>query len=190
MLNRKEKEAIRTVEYEWKHYKIILVILVAVLTIESYLTGYLVLFLESLGNYEYFGGFISGFLYTFGITTPFAIASFLILAEDLNIWILTILGSFGGLLGDCLIYDFAKKEARKTIRISKDRKIKLPQIKSDFIKKLSPLIAGFIIASPIPDEFAAVLFGAEKYRLRDFLILTFIFKFVGILFIVGLGRIF
>lgn len=57
------------------------------------------------------------------------------------------------------------------------------------MKKISPLIAGFIIASPIPDEFAAVLFGIEKYKLRDFLILTFVSKFIGILFIVGLGRI-
>jgi len=190
MLNRKEKEAIRTVEYEWKHYKIILIILIAVLTTESYLTGYLPLFLDGLGKYGYAGGFVSGFLYTFGITTPIALASFFVLAKDLNIWILTILGSIGGLLSEYFIYDFAKKEARKTIKIYENKKIKLPEVRSGFLKKLSPLIAGFILASPIPDEFAAVLFGVEQYRLRDFLIITFVFKFIGILFIVGLGRIF
>ena len=178
------------VKYEWKHYKAILIVLVVLLTVESYLSGSLELFLKNLGSYGYLSGLISGFLFTYGITTPFAIASFLILAESLNIWILTILGSLGGLLSEYLIYDFARKEASKTIKVYKNRKIRLPEIKSGLLKKLSPLIAGFIIATPIPDEFAAVLFGIEKYRLRDFLILTFISKFIGILLIVELGLLF
>lgn len=178
------------INYEWNHYKIILIIIIILLTLETYLTGSLQRFFNSLGNYGYIGSFISGFLFTYGVTTPFAIAAFFILAESLNIWLLTLLGSFGGLIGEYFIYDFAKKETGKTIKIYKNKKIKLPQIKSKMLKTLSPLIAGLIIATPIPDEFLAVLFGIEKYKLRDFLILTFICKFIGILFIVGLGRIF
>jgi membrane protein YqaA with SNARE-associated domain len=180
----------RFINYEWNHYKTVLIILIIFLTLESYLTGSLQQFFDSLGKYGYIGSFISGFLYTYGVTTPFAIAAFFILAKYLNIWLLTLLGTFGGLIGEYFIYDFAKKEVGKSVRIYKNKKIKLPEIKSKFLKKITPLIAGLIIATPIPDEFLALLFGIEKYKLRDFLILTFISKFIGILLIVGLGRIF
>jgi uncharacterized membrane protein YdjX (TVP38/TMEM64 family) len=178
------------VKYEWKHYKAILIVLVVLLTVESYLSGSLESFLRGLGSYGYLGVLFSGFLFTYGITTPFAIASFFILAESMNIWTITILGSLGGLLSEYIIYDFVRKKANKNIKVYRNKKIRLPEIKSKLLKKLSPLIAGFIIATPIPDEFAAVLFGIEKYRLRDFLILTFISKFIGILLIVELGLLF
>jgi len=160
------------------------------LTIESYLTGVLQYFLDNLGSYGYLGGFAAGFLYTFGITTPFAIASFFVLAGQLDTWVLTILGSLGGVLSEYFIYEFAKKEARKTIMVYRNRKIRIPQIKSALLRRISPLIAGLIIASPIPDEFAAALFGCERYRLRDFLMITFAFKMIGIFLIVELGTIF
>jgi uncharacterized membrane protein YdjX (TVP38/TMEM64 family) len=180
----------RLINYEWNHYKTILLIIVILLTLESYLTGSLQQFFSSLGTYGYLGSFISGFLFTYGVTTPFSIAAFFILAENLNIWLLTISGAFGGLIGDYFIYDFARKEAGKSVKISKNKKIKLPEIKSKFLRKISPLLAAIVIATPIPDELVGILFGIERYRLRDFLILSFTCKFLGILLIVGLGRIF
>lgn len=180
----------KLIKYEWKHYKTILTILVILLTLKTFLDGSLEIFLKSLATYGYLGGFIAGFLFTYGITTPFAIAALFILAENLNIWILTLVGTFGGLIGEYFIYKFALNEAGKSIKIYKNKRIKLPEIKSKFLKKISPLIAGLIIATPIPDEFVAVLFGIEKYKLKEFLLLTFIFKFFGILFIIFLGKIF
>jgi hypothetical protein len=80
-----EKRAVRFVEYEWNHYNTILILLVLLLTIEAWLTGYLEILLNSLGNYGYFGGLVAGFLFTYGITTPFAMASFIVLADSLDI---------------------------------------------------------------------------------------------------------
>jgi uncharacterized membrane protein YdjX (TVP38/TMEM64 family) len=180
----------RLVRYEWNHYKTLLVILTVLMAAWLYITGILQVLLNSLGNYGYAGGLISGFLFTYGVTTPFAIASFLVLAKDLNIWALTLLGSLGGLLSEYFIYGFCMKRAGKTIRLYKDKKVRLPEVRSNFLKGISPIIAGLIIASPLPDEFVAILFGMEKYRLRDFLILAFVSKFIGILLIVGIGRIF
>jgi uncharacterized membrane protein YdjX (TVP38/TMEM64 family) len=194
--NKTEKKAIkfiryeeRFINYEWNHYKTVLIILIVLLTLESYLSGTLQKFFNSLGEYGYIGGFIAGFLYSYGVTTPFAIAAFVVLAKQLDIWLLIILGSLGGLIGEYFIYDFAKKESGKSLRIYKNKTIKIPEIKSKLFRRLSPLIAGLIIATPIPDEFLAFLFGIEKYRLRDFLILTIIFKLIGTFLIVGLGRI-
>jgi len=194
--NKTKKEAMkfityeeRFINYEWNHYKTILILVIILLTLESYLTGTLQKFFNSLGNYGYLGSFVSGFLYSYGVTTPFAIAAFFVLAKNLNIWLLTILGSFGGLIGEYFIYDFAKKEAGKSVKIYKNKKIKIPEIKSRLLRRLSPLIAGVVIATPLPDELLAFLFGIEKYRLRDFLILTFVFKLLGTFLIVGLGTI-
>lgn len=184
------KKEERFINYEWNYYKTLLITIIILLTLESYLSGSLQKFFDELGNYGYIGSFVSGFLFTYGVTTPFALAAFFILAENLNIWLLTLLGSLGGLIGEYFIYDFAKKESGKSIKISKNKRIRVPEIKSKFLRKISILIAAIIIATPIPDEFVAALFGIEKYKLRDFLIFTFICKFIGILFIVGLGRIF
>jgi len=195
-LRDKEKKALifvkreeRFINYEWNHYKTILILLIILLTLESYLTGSLQKFFNSLGEYGYIGSFISGFLYSYGVTTPFAVAAFIVLAKIQNVWILIILGTLGGVIGEYFIYDFAKKETGKSVKIYKNRKIKI-EIKSKLLRKLSPLIAGIVIATPIPDEFLAFLFGIEKYKLRDFLVLTFVFKLIGTFLIVGFGRIF
>jgi len=182
------KNEIKLLKYEWNHYKTFLIVLITILTLELYVMGYLQIFFDNLGSYGYLGGFVAGFFYTFGITTPFSFAALFILAKDLNIWILTLLGALGGVFSEYIIYDFSKNESKKMIKIG-NKKIKL-EIKSKTLKRLSPLIAGIIIATPIPDEFASILFGIEKYRLGDFLIFTFVCKFIGVFLTVYLGLIF
>lgn len=173
---------------EWNHYKLALTIIVILITLESYLTGSLERFLLNLGNYEYLGALFAGFFYTYGATTAFSIATFFILAEALNPWILAFLGALSSIVSEYIIYDFVSRKSGKIIKIG-NKKYNIPEIKSNFVKKISPLIAGFIIASPLPDEFAAILLGAEKYDRKKFILLAFIFNFIGILFIVTLGRI-
>jgi len=184
-LMKREEELIIS---EWNHYKLTLIIIVILLTLESYLTGSLEKFLLNLGNYEYLGAVLAGFFYTYGATTAFSVATFFVLAKVLNPWVLALLGALGSIVSEYIIYNFVSKKSGKIIKIS-NKKYKIPEIKSKFVKKISPLIAGFIIASPLPDELAAVLLGAEKYGSKKFILLTFIFNFIGILFIVALGRI-
>jgi uncharacterized membrane protein YdjX (TVP38/TMEM64 family) len=145
-------------------------------------------FLLSLGNYEYLGALLAGFFYTYGATTAFSVATFFILAKVLNPWIMALLGALGSIVSEYIIYDFVSERSGKTIKIG-NKEYKIPEIKSKFVKKISPLIAGFIIASPLPDELAAIFLGVEKYDIKKFILLAFIFNFIGILFIVALGRI-
>jgi uncharacterized membrane protein YdjX (TVP38/TMEM64 family) len=178
------------VKYEWSHYNILLFILILFLTIEAISTGSLQIFLSNLGNYGYFGAILAGFFYTYGATSPFSVATFFILAKISNPWLLAFLGALSSIISECVIYEVVRIETEKTIRSHKIKGLKIPKIKSKFLKKLSPLIAVFIIASPLPDELAAALLGAENYDIKKFIVLTFISNFIGILFIVGLGRIF
>jgi len=184
------KEEKKFIRYEWKHYNTILFFLVLLLTLESFLTGSLERFLQNLGKYEYIGAIFAGFFYTYGITSPFSVAAFFILADMLDIWLLAFLGALSSIVSEFIIYDFTRIETKKLLKSQKIRGWKIPKLKYTSLKKLSLIIAGLIIASPLPDELAAVLLGSENYDYKKFLVLAFIFNFLGILFIVGLGRIF
>ncbi|MEM5781688.1 MAG: hypothetical protein QXD43_00640 [Candidatus Aenigmatarchaeota archaeon] len=184
------KEEEKIIKYKWRRYNTILFFLIFLLTVEAILTGSLENFLKNLGNYGYVSVIFAGFFYTYGVTSPFSVATFFILAEYLNPWIIAFLGGLSSVLSEIIIYDFANKETKKLIKHYKVKDLKLPKIKYDILKKISPLIAGFIIASPLPDELAAVLLGSEGYDIKKFMLLTFVFNSLGILFIVGLGRIF
>jgi len=178
------------IKYEWKYYHTILFLLVLLLTLESFLTGSLERFLQNLGEYEYIGAVFAGFFYTYGVTSPFSVAAFFILADKMNIWLLAFLGALSSIVSEFIIYDFTSIETKKLLKSRKFKGWKIPKLKYTFLKKLSFIVAGFIIASPLPDELAAVLLGSENYDYKKFLVLAFIFNFLGILFIVGLGRIF
>jgi len=180
----------RFVKYEWGHYNILLFILVLLLTIEALLTGSLQRFLSSMGDYGYYGAILAGFFYTYGATSPFSIAAFFILAKISNPWALAFLGALSSIMSEYIIYEAVRIETEKTVRSHKIKGLKIPKIKSKLLKKLSPIIAMLIIASPLPDELAAALLGAENYDIKKFIALTFISNFIGILFIVEIGKIF
>jgi hypothetical protein len=176
----------RLIEYEWNHYKTFLILIVVILTIDSYATGALQAFLLGLGQYEYLGAFFAGFFYTYGATTPFSMAVFFVLSNTLNPFIMALVGAFGSVFAEYAIYSFSRSQAD---RIRKRKTVKLV-IKNKYLLMLSPLIAGFIIMSPLPDELAAAFLGVEKYDVRKFIVLAFVFNFLGILIIAGLNRVF
>ncbi|MFH1229404.1 MAG: hypothetical protein V1678_03190 [Candidatus Aenigmatarchaeota archaeon] len=183
------EEEEKFLRYEWNRYDAILFFLVTLLTIESILTGSLQAFLGNMGNYEYLGVMMAGFFYTYGLTTPFSIAAFFILAQSLNPLLMAFIGSLSSIPSELIIYSLTRAETKDIMKNHKIRGFKIPIKKSGIIKKLSPLIAGLIIASPLPDELAAVFLGSENYGYRKFALLAFVFNFLGILFIVGLQRI-
>jgi len=54
-------------------------------------------------------------------------------------------------------------------------------------KALIPVIAGLIIASPLPDEIGVALFGASKFEPKKFVFISYFLNFLGILIITSLG---
>ena len=173
------------VRYEWSHRELFSFLLILFLTLYLYFTGYLEILIYDLGQYGYIGSFVAGFFYTSAITTSFSVAYFLL--ENLNPFLSAVIGGFGAIFADYVIYSFVRKESGRTF-ILLNKEIRFPKIKNKLIIKLSPLIAGFIIASPLPDELAALLFGLEKYDKKKFIIISFVFNFLGILTINLLGR--
>jgi hypothetical protein len=175
-------------KYEWRRYNVLFFTLVFLLTLESVLTGSMYRFLSSIGSYGYIGAAFAGFFFTYGVTTPFSVAAFYMLAKMLNPVLLALIGASFSVVSEYIIYDFVKKESQKMARSHEIRGLRLPKINSRFLHLISPLIAGIIIASPLPDELAAALLGAEHYGKKSFIFLAFIFNFIGIFLLTSFGK--
>ncbi len=144
--------------------------------------------LLSLG---YFGTFITGMLYSYGFTAAPATAIFLILAKEQNIFIAGLMGGLGALFSDLLIFKFIRYSFLDEIEKLRDEKIfrtingGIPElVKSLFF----PLLAAFIIASPLPDEIGVTLIAAStRISTRTFSIISFVLNTFGIFAILGIG---
>lgn len=145
-------------------------------------------FVTSLGKFEYLGVFIGGLLFTFGFTTPFAVGFFVIL-NPINPFIVAIIGGTGALLGDLLIFSFIRFNFLDEFqRLEKTAIIK--RIRNEIDIYLSHRVrlyilyalAGFILASPLPDEAGVIMLaGLTHIKTRNLIIISFIFNSLGIL---------
>ena len=147
---------------------------------------------DSIINLGLAGAFIAGLLYTYGFTTAFAIALFLVIGQDSNILITGLVGGFGALLSDLLIFRFIRKSfSDEIVSLSHERIIM--KIDSIFPKRLKrylvPVLGGMVLASPLPDELAvAILATLKRMTTSMFIIISYISKTMGILIILGIGK--
>ena len=146
-------------------------------------------FIVGLG---YAGTFVAGILFAYGFTAAPATAIFLILAQHQNIYLASLVGGIGALVGDLFIFSFIRQSfADEISRLSREKIIhyfgdKLPGL----IKKYTlPVVAGFIIASPLPDEIGVTMLAASKViSTKIFLIMSYLLNTVGIMAIYYIGN--
>ncbi len=175
-------------EYTWTHRNTILFILSILLSYILLTSQYTHDLISSLGNFGYLGSFIVGMFYTYTLTVAPATVSLFVLGETLNPLLLALTGAAGAVLSDYIIYRFVKNtfvkelEEFPTIKRSMHNTIKAVR-KSKVLKYYIPLIAGLIIASPLPDELGAGMLGMIKFRPKKFLMYSYFFNFLGILII-------
>lgn len=151
---------------------------------------------ESVLSLGYFGSFISGTLFTYGFTTPFAVALFLILGKTQNIFLACLIGGLGALIGDIIIFKFLRLSFKDEIKkIRKENMFTyigyaIPdRIKHSKLKSyLTILLAGIIIASPLPDELGISLLAiATKISDKTVMILSYTFNTIGIFVMLLIG---
>jgi hypothetical protein len=140
----------------------------------------------------YFGTFLAGILFTYGFTAAPATAIFLILANEQDILLAGFLGGFGALIGDLIIFKFIRHSFADEIeKLSKEKVIdhingKIPSLLK---KYLIPVLAGFIIASPLPDEIGVSLMAVSKsISTKVFYILSYTLNTAGIFIILLIGK--
>jgi len=168
---------------------VVLSIVAAVLILRS---QWLYSIIAKLGNLEYAGAFLAGMFFAYGFTTAPAIAVLYMIGANLNPFAVAFLGASGAVLSDFLIFKFMKKEIIGEIKHISNEIHYHPHMSKRwmrFIKRISPLIGGIIIASPFPDELAAAFLSSINFDTKEFLLLAFLFKFLSILFISSIATI-
>ena len=146
--------------------------------------------LSSLG---YFGTFLAGILFVYGFTAAPATAILLILAGEQNILLAGFIAGFGALVGDLLIFKFIRHSFADEIeKLSKEKAFNYANNKIPIMLKkyFIPVLAGFIIASPLPDEIGvSLLAGSTTISTRIFSIVSYILNTAGIFIILMIGTV-
>lgn len=176
--------------YRFKYPKIILLITFIALAYFIFKNPVVYGFLSNLRGLSYLGVLIAGMLFAFGFTAPFAVGFFIALNPS-NIFIAGILGGLGALISDFLIFKFIKlsfeKEFRKlrNTKLIKETDYLFENVVGHKIKiYLMYVFAGFLIASPLPDEAGVtILAGLTKIKPEIFALLSIILNTTGIILI-------
>jgi hypothetical protein len=176
----------------------------ALLTLSIFI-GYLIYtdennfyFHNLLGKTGYWGIFISGIFLVYGFTTGPAVAALLIASPMKNFWLTALIALGGSLVGNFIVF--------KTLKISIETELDDLAKNSLYLwikKRIShhipsfvygyifPALAGFISATPLPDEIVAALVSKSKnISLPTFTFFSFFFSIFGIFIILLLGRCF
>ena len=147
-------------------------------------------FIISMG---YAGTFTAGVLFAYGFTAAPATAILLILAKEQNVFLAGFIGGFGALIADLIIFNFIRYSLDDEIKkLSKEKIVlyinhKTPNL---FKKYLVPVVAGFIIASPLPDEIGVSLLAASRtISIKIFSIISYVLNTAGIFVILSIGNI-
>lgn len=168
-----------------KIFGLIIAIILAYIIFTNPLVDNFVLGLDKL---EYLGVFIAGMLFSFGFTAPFS-AGFFIVLNPSNIWLAGVIGGLGAMISDLLIFKFIRFSFRDEFnnltkeKASKRLKSKINKITGNKIRiYLMYIFAGFLIASPLPDEAGIIMFaGLTKIKTKFLALIGFLLNTLGIL---------
>ena len=147
-------------------------------------------FIQNLGDMSYFGIFISGMIFAFGFTAPFAVGFFLTLNPQ-SIILAGIIGGAGALVADLIIFKFIRisftDEFNQLERTKALRKVALlieKKLKHKLTVYIMYALAGIMIASPLPDEAGIIMLaGLTKIKMHSLAILSFLLNTLGIIII-------
>lgn len=152
-------------------------------------------FSQLFNSHGYISIFIAGFLFAYGFTAPFAVGFFISLASSVNIFIAGPLAGLGALIADLLIFQFIKTSFQdefdklKLTRFFQRVKLLFENHLSDKIRRyVLWTVAGFIIASPLPDEFGvSLLSGFTSIDKKAFIPISYVLNTAGIMIILAIS---
>lgn len=140
------------------------------------------------GEVKYIESFVAGMFFTSVFTTPVAIVVLGEISQHSSPLTAAFFGSLGALVGDLVLFTFIKDRVSGDLLalIGKKGRGRLFHIaERRLFRWFSPLIAAFIIASPLPDELGVMFLGFAKTRTPVFMLFSLVANFLGIL-VIGL----
>lgn len=152
-------------------------------------------FAKLLNTHGYISIFIAGFLFCYGFTAPFAVGFFISLAPGVNIFLAALLAGLGAVLGDLLIFKFIKTSFQDefdrfklTNFFQRIRGLFNNHVSDRLKKYVLWTFAGFLIASPLPDEVGVSLIsGFTTIDRRAFVAISYFLNTAGIFVILALA---
>jgi len=176
--------------FAFKYPKLILLIILIILAFLLFRHPLISNAILGLNKLNYLGFFIAGILLAFGFSAPFAIG-FFIIAQPGNLFLATLIGGFGGMVGDMSIFKIIKfsfmnefRELEKT-RVIKAIENTIKHNKHILIKHyLLYVFAGILIATPLPDEIGvSMLAGLTTVNPKKLAIISFFLHSLAIFLI-------
>ncbi|OGY63203.1 MAG: hypothetical protein A3I89_01055 [Candidatus Harrisonbacteria bacterium RIFCSPLOWO2_02_FULL_41_11] len=156
-------------------------------------TGVLRQFIDVLSQFGYFGAFIAGIFFVSTFTVVPAGTVLVLFADSHNIFLVTLFGALGSIIGDYLIFKFFKDGLTDELRqifqkIGGDSIFRAHYIAhTKYFAWLGPVIGALIIASPLPDELGVGILGIYRLSTKKFIAITFLLDAIGIFLLVSAG---
>ncbi len=145
----------------------------------------------ALGALEWAGVLIAGALFSYGFTTLPAISALFLLSGTLPPVGVAAVGAAAAMVSDLLLFRFARNSLREEAGFLRRLFHLHPHLGKGShraLRAVSPLIAGLVLASPLPDEVAAALLGSGTHDWRALAALSYVFKFFAILLVASAAR--
>ena len=134
----------------------------------------------------------------YGFTAAPATSVLLIIAKEQNIFLSALIAGLGALVGDLILFKFIKysfsfaeeikeiKHEKVYVYLSGKINGKMPSL---FKKYLAVVFAGFLIASPLPDEVGVSLLAfSNKISTKIFSVLAYSLNTIGIFVVLLIGK--
>ena len=161
-------------------------IIVAVILVK---TDAIINLINSSKEYEILASFIAGIFYTSIFTVVPATAAIIEIAQKSNPFLIALVGGFGALLGDYIIFRYIRDNISGYIS-SIARKIRHESILESKIFSFSfAIIGAVIVASPLPDEIGLALMGITKMRTLYFVPISYFLNSIGIFVLALIGKV-
>lgn len=175
------------------HYpKLLLLLCTFLLAYILFVQGFFDILPELLKGQGYLSMFLGGFLFSFGFTTPFAIAIFIEMADTVHPLLGAVIAGFGAVLSDLVIFQFVRFSFMDELHRLKttawmrwlSERVHHDSIPEKIRRYITWSIAGIIIASPLPDELGVSLLGGiDEVKRKPFAAFCFVLDTIGILIV-------
>ena len=172
---------------------VVLILLSIIIAIWLYQLKPLEELLKSISGINFaIGAFLAGIFFASTFTVAMASSVFLMLAKTHNILAIALVGGLGAFVGDSLIFKFLRDDLIADFEYLEkhfEGRIAKRIIHSKLIFWFLPIIAAFMIITPLPDEVGLLLLASIKLKYHRFFLLSFPLNTVGIFILSVLGKI-
>jgi uncharacterized membrane protein YdjX (TVP38/TMEM64 family) len=178
----------------FKYPNLTLFFLILIITIIFFRGGMLAEWISYFGEWKYIGAFFAGMFFVLTFSVAPALAALIIMADQMNAVMISLVAGIGATLGDYTILKFFEDrlfEELKEIfsKISGRNILKFHHIiHTKYFAWLGPVIGALIIASPFPDELGIAILGIYRLNPKKFALLSFLLNTGGIFLVVSAGK--